>query len=31
MMARAEAALVPIEGGQDTLRVRVTVGFEIAR
>src|SRR5262245_20690149 len=31
MMARAEAASVPIASGEDTLRVRVAVGFEIAR
>jgi uncharacterized protein YggE len=30
-MARAVAASVPIATGEDTLRVRVTVGFEIAR
>jgi uncharacterized protein YggE len=31
MMARAPAAPVPIATGEDTLRVRVTVGFDIAR
>jgi len=31
MMARAAPAPVPIASGEDTLRVRVTVGFEIAR
>jgi uncharacterized protein YggE len=31
MMARAQAAPVPIATGEDTLRVRVTVGFDIAR
>jgi uncharacterized protein len=31
MMARAAAAPVPIASGEDTLRVRVTVGFDIAR
>jgi hypothetical protein len=25
------AASVPITGGEDTLRVRITVGFDIAR
>jgi uncharacterized protein len=30
-MARAEAAPVPIASGENTLRVRVTVGFDIAR
>jgi uncharacterized protein len=30
MMARAQAAPVPIASGEDTLRVRVTVGFDIA-
>jgi hypothetical protein len=30
-MARAQAAPVPIAAGEDTLRVRVTVGFDIAR
>jgi hypothetical protein len=30
-MALAEAAPVPIASGEDTLRVRVTVGFDIAR
>ena len=29
--ARAAAAPVPIETGEDTLRVRVTVGFDITR
>lgn len=31
MMARAAMAPVPIASGEDTLRVRVTVGFDIAR
>jgi uncharacterized protein len=31
MMARAQAAPVPIASGEDTLRVQVTVGFDIAR
>jgi uncharacterized protein len=31
MMPRAVAAPVPIVSGEDTLRVRVTVGFDIAR
>ena len=31
MMARAQAASVPIATGEDTLRVHVTVGFDIAR
>jgi uncharacterized protein len=31
MMARAEAGPVPIASGENTLRVRVTVGFDIAR
>jgi uncharacterized protein YggE len=31
VMARAQAAPVPIAIGEDTLRVRVTVGFDIAR
>jgi uncharacterized protein len=31
MMSRTAAAPVPITSGEDTLRVRVTVGFEIAR
>ena len=31
MMARAQAAPVPIATGEDTLRVRVTVGFDIAQ
>jgi uncharacterized protein YggE len=31
VMARAQAASVPIAIGEDTLRVRVTVGFDIAR
>jgi len=31
MMARAQAAPVPIVSGEDTLRVQVTVGFDIAR
>jgi uncharacterized protein len=31
MMARAAAAPVPIASGEDTLRVQVTVGFDIAR
>jgi uncharacterized protein len=31
MMARAEAAPMPIESGKDTLRVRITVGFNIAQ
>jgi uncharacterized protein len=31
MMTRAEAAPVPIAAGENTLRVRVTVGFDIAR
>ncbi|HLH90899.1 MAG TPA: SIMPL domain-containing protein [Xanthobacteraceae bacterium] len=31
MMSRAVAAPVPIATGEDTLRVRVTVGFDIAR
>jgi uncharacterized protein YggE len=31
MMTRAQAAPVPIATGEDTLRVKVTVGFEIAR
>lgn len=31
MMSRAAVAPVPIASGEDTLRVRVTVGFEIAR
>jgi uncharacterized protein len=31
MMARAAAAPVPIASGEDTLWVRVTVGFDIAR
>ena len=31
LMARAQAAPVPIATGEDTLRVRVTVGFDIAR
>jgi uncharacterized protein len=30
-MARASSAQVPIATGEDTLRIRVTVGFEIAR
>jgi uncharacterized protein YggE len=31
MMARDVAAPVPIESGENTLRVRVTVGFDIGR
>ena len=31
MMTRAAAAPVPIASGEDTLRVRVSVGFDIAR
>jgi uncharacterized protein YggE len=31
LMTRAQAAPVPIATGEDTLRVRVTVGFDIAR
>jgi uncharacterized protein YggE len=31
MMPRAAAAPVPIASGEDTLRVRVTVGFDITR
>src|SRR5262249_35711090 len=31
VMARAAAAPVPISTGEDTLRVRITVGFDIAR
>ena len=31
MMARADPAGIPIATGEDTLRVQVTVGFEIAR
>ena len=31
MMARTAAAPVPIASGEDTLRVQVTVGFDIAR
>ena len=31
MMARTAAAQVPIVSGEDTLRVRVTVGFDITR
>jgi uncharacterized protein YggE len=31
MMTRANATAVPIATGEDTLRLRVTVGFEIAR
>jgi uncharacterized protein YggE len=31
VMARGAIAAVPIESGEDTLRVRVTVGFDIAR
>ena len=31
MMTRARAAPVPIATGEDTLRVHVTVGFDIAR
>ncbi len=31
MMSRTAAAPVPITSGEDTLRVRVTVGFEITR
>jgi hypothetical protein len=30
-LARAQAASVPIASGEDTLRVRITVGFDIAR
>jgi hypothetical protein len=31
MMARASPTAVPMAGGEDTLQVRITVGFEIAR
>jgi hypothetical protein len=31
MMSRTASAPVPIESGEDTLRVRVTVGFQITR
>jgi hypothetical protein len=31
MMARAQAAPVPIATGEDTLQAHVTVGFDIAR
>ncbi|MFY9759889.1 MAG: SIMPL domain-containing protein, partial [Xanthobacteraceae bacterium] len=30
MRAAPALAAVPIEGGEDTLRVRVTVGFDVA-
>jgi hypothetical protein len=31
MVRAAAAAPVPISAGEDTLRARVTVGFDIAR